>query len=550
MHYLRAGDGPPAVMIHSSPANAWFLLEEIERLARDYTVFAPDTPGFGLSQPLPLAEMQVADLADALAETLAAMRMPVCPMFGSHTGAAIALEFGARHPERISGLVLDGVPAFTTEECDRLFGDYFRDLPATDLGGQYAEVWTRFRDQSIWFPWSERHPENLNPYDLGAPESTHLWSSMYFDAADTYKPAYKAASHYGPGAIRAAEALQLPAIFTATDSDMLFPHLQRLPPMKAGQEIRHIGVSYVAKRELIAEGFARFGGASAAPADRDAITSVDGVGRQFVDGQGCGQIHLRYAGDRSAPPLLLFHDAPGSSGQWEALIEALGAAWFVIAPDLPGCGESDPFESTPPAITDYVAQSVALLDRLGITAAHVYGVGFGASVAVEFARRAPERVSGLALRGLLLPEPDERATLSAHFAPPIEIERDGGHWYRTWLMLRDSLVWWPWFDRRRAALRRAPVDFEAKRLHAWTVDVMRRRSSYGHLIQAALAHDARAALAGVIAPIVRLTDPATPLYAHDDRFAACRPGAPTWAVDPNSRAHAKALSRYFLGDDS
>ena len=53
-------NSPPAVMIHSSPANAWFLLEEIERLARDYPVFAPDSPGFGLSQPLPLAEMQVA----------------------------------------------------------------------------------------------------------------------------------------------------------------------------------------------------------------------------------------------------------------------------------------------------------------------------------------------------------------------------------------------------------------------------------------------------------------------------------------------------------
>ena len=82
--------------------------------------------------------------------------------------------------------------------------------------------------------------------------------------------------------------------------------------------------------------------------------------------------------------------------------------------------------------------------------------------------------------------------LSAQFAPPIGIERDGAHWYRTWLMLRDSLVWWPWFDRRQVALRRAPVDFEAKRLHAWTVDVMRRRASYGHLIHAALAHDVRA----------------------------------------------------------
>ena len=124
VHYFRSGDGPPAVLIHSSPANARLLFKEIERLSRDFTVFAFDTPGFGLSDPLPLTTMTVADLADAMARTLDAIAMPRCPVFGTHTGAAIALELGVRHPERMTVLVLDGVPAFTDAECDAFFGDY------------------------------------------------------------------------------------------------------------------------------------------------------------------------------------------------------------------------------------------------------------------------------------------------------------------------------------------------------------------------------------------------------------------------------------------
>jgi pimeloyl-ACP methyl ester carboxylesterase len=543
VHYLSAGEGPPVVLIHSSPANAWLLMKEIERLSSDYTVFAPDTPGFGLSEPLPLPEMTVSDLADALAETLSAMQMPPCPMFGSHTGAAIALEFGVRHPLRVTGLVLDGVPAFTEAECELYFRDYFRDIPATDLGGQYAEVWTRFRDQSIWFPWSERAPENLNPYDLGAPESTHLWASMYFDAADGYKPAYKAASYYGACALTATAALTVPAIFTATDTDMLYPHMARLPHLKSNQEIRLIGGSYAAKRELVAEGFARFGSPGVAPPDHDALVSRPGVARQFVDGTDGKQLHLRYAGDRAAPSLLLLHDAPGSSAQLGPLIAALGLHWFVIAPDLPGNGESEPFADIQPTVADYVAEAEAVLHRLAIAQAQVYGVGFGASVAVELALTCPNRITGLALRGLLLPDDMQRQALAAAYTPDIAIERDGGHWYSTWLMLRDSQVWWPWYDRRVTALRRTPADFGAKALHSWTLDVMRRRDSYGHLIQATLRHDAAAALSGIKAPLLILNDPLTPLSAYDDRLAALTPDAPSLPVSADAAVHADAFRR-------
>lgn len=516
VHYFRAGEGPPAVLIHSSPANARLLMKEIERLSRDFTVFAFDTPGFGLSDPLPLETMTVADLADAMAETLAAIAMPRCPVFGTHTGAAIALELGVRHPGLMTGLVLDGVPAFTDAECAAFFGDYFRKLPLGDLGGQYSEAWTRFRDQSIWFPWSERVPEHLNPYDLSPPHSTHLWVSMFFEAAEHYAPAYRAASFYGARAIAAAAELSVPAVFTATNTDMLYPHLERLPPLKADQSIVEIGNSYERKRELIAEAFVRYGAEGAAPTPPDAIGSSATIARHFVDGAD-GQIHLRYAGDRASPALLLIHDAPGSSEQAEPLIARLAERFFVVAPDLPGCGESDALEDAP-SVDSLAGAMSGVLDTLGIARAAVYGVGFGSSVALVLAAGDP-RIMAIVVQGVLLPDVAERRDMLDHYAPPIAIEADGAHWYRTWLMLRDSQVYWPWYDRRLPALRRVDADFSPRPLHRWTMDVMRGQESYGHPIRAPLGHDAAAALGSLTVPLVRVIDPQTPLSAHDDRAA-------------------------------
>lgn len=520
VHYFRAGEGPPAVLIHSSPANARLLFKEIEQLSPDHTVFAFDTPGFGLSDPLPLAQMEVADLADALAETLRTIGMPRCPVFGSHTGAAIALELGARHPDRVTGLVLDGVPAFTGEECARFFGDYFRVLPLSDLGGHYADTWTRFRDQSLWFPWTGRAPEYLNEYDLSPPHSTHLWMQMYFEAAEHYAPAYRAASFYGARALTAADKLTVPTAYCATTTDMLHPHLARLPPLKPEQEIVDIGASYERKRVLIADRFSRYGADGPAPADRDPIGSSAIVSRQFVDGPA-GPLHLRFAGDRTNPPLLLFHDAPGSAEQAEPLINALARQYFVVAPDLPGNGESQGFGHAP-VLADYAVTAAALLDRLSLAAVVAYGIGFGASAALAFARRHPDRVEAVAVQGMLLPDEAERADMVARYAPPIAIEPDGAHWYRTWLMLRDSQIYFPWYERTLSALRRVPADFSARPLHRWTMDVMRARESYGALIHAALAEDGAADLAALALPLIQVRGSATPLAAYDERLTTLR----------------------------
>ena len=251
-----------------------------------------------------------------------------------------------------------------------------------------------------------------------------------------------------------------------------------------------------------------------------------------MDFPGGRQVHLRHAGPACGAPVLLLHDAPGSALALEELAAALGKEWFVLAPDLPGCGLSDPFAGAPPTIADYADDVAALLTSLGVGHASVYAIGFGTSVAIELATRHPDCVRHVALCGVLLPCAEARARLASSHAPPIAIEADGAHWYRTWLMLRDSLVWWPWFDRRLAAQRRVPADFGAERVHRWVLDVMGCRESYAGLIDAALAHDVRPGLAQMGAGTLLLVGGnATPLAAYDDTLTALRPDLRRLAAD-------------------
>jgi pimeloyl-ACP methyl ester carboxylesterase len=51
---------------------------------------------------------------------------------------------------------------------------------------------------------------------------------------------------------------------------------------------------------------------------------------------------VRLAGDREKPALVLIHGFPSSSEMFRDVIGALGRDCFVIAPDLPGFGGSEP----------------------------------------------------------------------------------------------------------------------------------------------------------------------------------------------------------------
>ncbi|WP_102193244.1 alpha/beta fold hydrolase [Microbacterium aurantiacum] len=102
------------------------------------------------------------------------------------------------------------------------------------------------------------------------------------------------------------------------------------------------------------------------------------------------------AGEPSRPTLLLLHGVPNSARMFEDVAAALAPQVYVVAPDLPGFGESDPLPD--PGFTAFGEAISELLDRLEIGPLYLYVHDFGAPVAFHIAMAAPERVRGLIIQ--------------------------------------------------------------------------------------------------------------------------------------------------------
>lgn len=108
------------------------------------------------------------------------------------------------------------------------------------------------------------------------------------------------------------------------------------------------------------------------------------------------EMAVRLAGDREKPPLLLIHGLPNSSEYFRNVIGPLSRDCFVIAPDLPGFGDSEPVER--PTFSRFADMLDGLLARLGAASFHLYLHDFGAAAGLHLATRAPHRIRGLIIQ--------------------------------------------------------------------------------------------------------------------------------------------------------
>lgn len=109
---------------------------------------------------------------------------------------------------------------------------------------------------------------------------------------------------------------------------------------------------------------------------------------------GMFETEVHEFGDAGAAPLLFLHSETGLSTG--AYLDALAASRRVIAPRLPGYGDSTGLEHLDDII-DLVFYELDLLDALGLAQADVVGHSLGGMVAAELAALAPHRVRRLVL---------------------------------------------------------------------------------------------------------------------------------------------------------
>ena len=116
--------------------------------------------------------------------------------------------------------------------------------------------------------------------------------------------------------------------------------------------------------------------------------------RQKVGGV---EVFYREAGPADAPVILLLHGFPSSSHMFRDLIPELANRFRVIAPDLPGFGQTKApprgqFTYSFDALADVVG---AFVDAIGLSRYALYIFDYGAPVGLRLAMRHPEPVTAI-----------------------------------------------------------------------------------------------------------------------------------------------------------
>ena len=518
VHYTRAGSGPAVVMLHESPCSAKSLQEAQEIFAASHTAIAFDTPGFGLSDPLPLEQPEIADFADALAETLDALGIDQVAAYGRHTGASIAVEFARRHQQRCAMALTAGYPVYNdTQREDRLTA-YLKPLVPSWDGSHLLWLWFRYREQHVFWPWHNHVAASRADTDVPDLDFLQRGVLELLEAGDGYRVAYAAAfRHRG---LSALPDLRVPVCFASHPGDSLLRTLALFPAGTWTQEMPRDRVeAAVAERAALGRYHAR--GAVPPPV---ACRPLPGrTTTDYVD-LGGNQMLVRSVGDISggAEPVLVLPPIPGSSALVDPLLLALGNAKPVLALDLPGQGESPAPDNFTPDIADWATAALAALDRLGIARVHLYGDQGGAAVAVALAARAGERIASIALGSPPALPSSGRDAFAAAYAPSATPEWDGSHLVRVWHHLRDQELWWPWFDRRRETARHNEPDIDPARLTVRVRECLRQPYLYQAIWQEVLRYPLREQLAQLARP-VKLISAEGDLFARflTDAAAVC-----------------------------
>src|SRR5215468_7945682 len=135
------------------------------------------------------------------------------------------------------------------------------------------------------------------------------------------------------------------------------------------------------------------------PAMAQSKPAPNAIESRFAQVEG---LKLHYLTAGRGPAVVLLHGYAETSRMWRPLIPLLAGRFTVIAPDLPGIGDSE----IPKDGLDMKTAAIrmhALVRSLGVTKARVVGHDIGLMVAYGYAAQFPSEVEKLVLMDAFLP---------------------------------------------------------------------------------------------------------------------------------------------------
>ena len=407
VHYRRAGKGPPLLMIHQSPRSSAEYEPLMRQWGEHFTCIAPDTPGFGQSEPLANPAPDIDDYADAILAFADAVGIKRIAGYGFHSGGIILVTALKRHMEKFSTLAIGGYAIWNEAERVSIGDPYIPPCIPLPYGEHLVWLWNRILEQSWYFPWFAPDDATRMPGAHDDPARVHPIILEMLDSGDAYRLGYGAVLR-GPRDIPPPETVTPPVLITAYTGDPLKAHLDRLGELPAGWEsfgVETPGQHQDASLEHLKAYAASGEGALSEDSDQGFLP----VKTEEFDGL------IHWQGPRGATRMMIH--APGRECE---LVNAADA----LRIDLPGHGLSSAWPGEAP---DLFEPWQAVIDAV---AAH-----FG----VETVEHEP------------LPKGDPDALY-----PDLTPDRFGNYLTKAWSIVRAQHIYAPWYQASAATA--IPID--------------------------------------------------------------------------------------------
>lgn len=232
LHVRRAGThGRPLLLFPSGGGSAETFAPVIQRLARTHQVVAVDYFGNGESDK-PERNVEIETLAEDARELAERLGFDSLDLWGSHTGALIAMELAVRYPARIGRAVLEG-PVFISSAFQAdLLEKYFPRMTPDQWGLHLQLFWNWRRDLFMYWPWYRVDYAAARLLGIPEPSDMHRFVMGLLQSGSYYDRAYRSAYIY-----RTSERiglLQCPALVCAGPNDMLVDGLQPAGKLSPG----------------------------------------------------------------------------------------------------------------------------------------------------------------------------------------------------------------------------------------------------------------------------------------------------------------------------
>lgn len=230
---IDTGSQIPLVLIHPSPGSCKQLeplLRELGGLGR--TVLALDTAGNGDSDPLPLSQPEIPDLARAAQEAILKRIEGSFHLYGSHTGASIAMDIALARPDLVASLTIEGMGLYESGLQSEVLERYAREIEPDHEATHLMKVWHFCRDQFVFWPYYNRSAAGRLPNGLPDAGELHDFVVEVLKAMRSYHLSYRAAFRHAKR--ERLTRLRVPVHCICSPSDMLFEYAKEVTALAPG----------------------------------------------------------------------------------------------------------------------------------------------------------------------------------------------------------------------------------------------------------------------------------------------------------------------------